>query len=52
MEQVGHIFAGECFFLVSEDNPEDDFLLVAEGEEGMIGAGSRYLVKASSISCQ
>jgi len=47
-EQVGHTFAAECFF--EDEDPEEDLLLVTEGEEGTMGAGSWNLVKAFSIS--
>ncbi len=45
---MGHTFARECFF--EEEDPEEDLLLAAEGEEGTMGTGSRNLVKAFSIS--
>ena len=47
---MGHTFAAECFF--EDEDPEEDLLLVTEGEEGTMGVGSRNLVKAFSISCR
>ena len=45
---MGQTLALECFF--EDEDPEEDLLLAAEGEEGMIGAGLRNLVKVFLIS--
>ena len=47
---MGHILAAECFF--KDEDPEEDLLLVTEGDEGTMGTGSRNLVKVFSISCR